>query len=142
MGATNAFHIAVRKGARLNGRLPSVIRAVPLVPCLLSLAGVVACTWVSFGLGQDLASVGFLDLIFVILAAVYGGFWQATFISVISVACLDYFFTEPLFSFAVNRISDWVELSAFEFTALVISELSNRAHLRALEADGDCPERR
>ena len=110
-------------------------KLVPLLPGFLSLAGVLACTWVSFRLGQNLASAGFLYLVFVVLAAVYGGFWQATVISIISVACLDYFFDEPIFSFTVGRISDWVELSSFEFTAVVISRLSNRARLRALEAD-------
>jgi two-component system sensor histidine kinase KdpD len=89
---------------------------------------------VSFRLSQDLASVGFLYLVFVVLAAVYGGFWQATLISVLSVASLDFFFSEPVFSFRVNRVSDWVELGAFEFTALVISRLSNRAQMRAREA--------
>jgi len=112
-------------------------RFVPLLPCCLSLAGVLACTWISFRLGQDLASVGFLYLVFVVLTAVYGGFWQATLVSAVSVACLDYFFDEPIFSFSVDRISSWVELGAFEFTALVISRLSNRAHLRAREADAE-----
>src|ERR1700722_14905071 len=108
-----------------------------LWPCYLSLMGVAGCTWISFRLGQNLASAGFLYLVFVVLAAVYGGFWQATLISVISVTCLDYFFDEPVFSFSVGRVSDWVELGAFEFTALVISRLSHRAQLRALEADSE-----
>jgi two-component system, OmpR family, sensor histidine kinase KdpD len=140
MGATKIFRVATRKHARLNSSRPSVIRAarakfVPLAPCFLSLAGVVVCTWVSFRIGQTLASVGFLYLVFVVLAAVHGGFWQATLVSVISVGCLDYFFTEPIFSFTVDRISNWVELGAFEFTALVISRLSNKAQRRAFEAN-------
>jgi two-component system, OmpR family, sensor histidine kinase KdpD len=113
------------------------LKCVPLLPCSLSLVGVLGCTWISFRLGQNLSSVGFFYLVFVVLVAVYGGFWQATFISVISVACLDYFFNEPIFSFSVDRVSNWVELGAFEFTALVISQLSNRAQLRALEADAE-----
>jgi len=103
-------------------------------PCLLSLLGVCLCTWISFRLGQNLGAVGFLYLVFVVLAAVYGGFWQATLISVIAVACLDYFFDDPIFSFSVGRLSNWVELGSFEFTALVVSRLSNRARLRELEA--------
>ena len=101
---------------------------------LICLAGVAACTWLSFRLDQNLASVGFLYLVFVVLAAVYGGFWQATLVSAVSVACLDYFFNPPIFSFSVDRLSNWVELGAFEFTALVVSRLSNRARVRALEA--------
>jgi two-component system sensor histidine kinase KdpD len=100
----------------------------------LLLAAFTACTWVSFRLGLNLASVGFLYLVFVVLGAVYGGFWQATLISAVSVACLDYYFDEPIFSFSVGRISSWVQLGAFEFTALVITQLSNRAQLRTEEA--------
>jgi two-component system sensor histidine kinase KdpD len=107
---------------------------VPLLLCLLSLAGICGVTWICFHLGTHLASVGFLYLVFVVLAAVYGGFWQATLLSVISVASLDYFFDDPIFSFSVDRASNWVELGVFEFTALVITQLSNRAQLRALEA--------
>jgi two-component system sensor histidine kinase KdpD len=100
--------------------------------CLLGVAG---CTWVSFQLHQNLASAGFLYLVFVVLAAVYGGFWPATAVSVVSVACLDYYFNEPIFSFSVDRASNWVELAAFEFTALVVTRLSDRAQVRAREAD-------
>ena len=110
------------------------MKSVPVLPCILSLAGVFGCTWISFHLGQNLATTGFLYLVCVVLAAVYGGFWQATLISVIAVACLDYFFDDPVFSFSVGSVSDWVELGAFEFTALVITQLSNNAHLRAQEA--------
>jgi two-component system sensor histidine kinase KdpD len=142
MATTNILRVATRESAPLNSRLAKVIRTLrskclPLVPCSLSLVGVLGCTWISFRLGQNLASVGFLYLVCVVLVAVYGGFWQATFISVISVACLDYFFNEPIFSFSVDRVSNWVELGAFEFTALVISQLSNRVQLRALEADAE-----
>ena len=96
MGATNAARLATSEDALLNAGFAKV---VPLLPCLLALAGMGGCTWVCFHLGQPLASVGFLYLVFVVLAAVYGGFWQATLISVISVACLDYFFDEPIFQF-------------------------------------------
>jgi len=137
VGATSIVRAGTREGARWNERFARAARVklVLLLPCLLSLAGVLACTWISFRLGQNLATVGFLYLVFVVLASVHGGFWQATLVSVISVACLDYFFQEPIFSFSVDRVSSWVELGAFEFTALVISQLSNRAQLRALEAD-------
>ena len=61
-------------------------------PVLAFLGGLGACTWISFRLGPNLASVGFLYLVFVVLAAVYGGFWQATLISVISVGMSRLFF--------------------------------------------------
>lgn len=116
--------------ARKGARAPYA----QFVPLLLCLGGAAVCTLVSFKLHQNLGSVGFVYLVFVVLAAVYGGFWQATLISVFSVASLDFFFDEPIFSFSVDRLSNWVELGAFEFTALVISRLSNRAQMRAREA--------
>src|SRR5580692_11438217 len=66
-------------------------RVETLLPSFLSLTGVFLCTWISFRAGLGFSPAGFLYLVFVVLAAVYGGFWQATVVSVVSVACLDYF---------------------------------------------------
>src|SRR5579862_4648939 len=142
MSAADVVRVVMGERSRPNGDRMNFIRivrskCVQLIPCFLSLVGVLGCTWISFHFGQEFASVGFLYLVFVVLAAVYGGFWQATAISVVSVACLDYFFNPPIFSFRVERISNWVDLGVFEFTALVITQLSNRAQLRALEADAE-----
>jgi two-component system, OmpR family, sensor histidine kinase KdpD len=142
MGAAGIAEITPVKRARPNRSLTNAVRKVcvkstPLLSFVLLVAGILGCTWISFRFGQNLASVGFLYLVFVVLAAVYGGFWQATLISLLSVGCLDYFFSEPIFSFRVGRVSDWIELSAFELTALVITQLSNRARLKTLEAQAE-----
>jgi two-component system sensor histidine kinase KdpD len=102
--------------------------------CCLTLAGTLLCTWASFRLGQGFAFTGFVYLVFVVLTAMYGGFWPATLVSVVSAACLNYFFVPPIFSF-VNSPANWVALGAFEFTALVISRLSSREHRRAVEVE-------
>jgi two-component system sensor histidine kinase KdpD len=103
------------------------------VPGILALIAVALCTSVSFHIGQTFAFTGFLYLVIVVLAALYGGFLQATVISVAAAACLNYYFVPPIFSFA-NSPANWVALGAFEFTAVVISRLSERAQLRATEA--------
>ena len=108
-------------------------RLVLTLPGGLALAGVAVCTWGAFRLDQSFAFAGFLHLVMVVLAAVYGGFWQATFVSVVAAACLNYFFVPPIFSF-VNSPANWVALGAFEFTALVISRLSLRTRLQTIEA--------
>jgi len=108
-------------------------KLMPTLPGCLALAAVAVCTWVSFRLGQTFAFTGFLYLVFVVLAALYGGFWQATVISIAAAACLNYYFVPPIFSFA-NSPENWAALGVFEFTALVISRLSQRAQLRAKEA--------
>ena len=68
-------------------------------PALLALAALALCTWLSFRAGQSFAFTGFLYLIPVVLTALYGGFRQATVVSMAAVACLDYFFVPPIFSF-------------------------------------------
>jgi two-component system, OmpR family, sensor histidine kinase KdpD len=106
---------------------------MPALPGGLALAALAVCTWGSFRLNQGFAFTGFLYLVLVVLAALYGGFWQATVISMAAAACLNYFFVPPIFSFA-NSPANWVALGAFEFTALVISRLSLDARLQAIEA--------
>jgi two-component system sensor histidine kinase KdpD len=102
--------------------------------CAGLLAAMAVCTWIAFLSRASFETTGFLYIAFVVVAAFFGGFWQATLISVVGVASLDYFFNAPVFSFRVVSLSDWMELGVFEFTALVISRLSNRAQVRALEA--------
>ena len=117
-----------------NGAANSVlVRLKPVLPACLALTAVALCTWLSFRLGQSFAFTGFVFLIVVVLASLYGGLLQATVVSVAAACCLNYYFVPPVFSFA-NSPANWVALGAFEFTALVISRLSMRAQLRAREA--------
>lgn len=118
---------------RLLNRL--VIGMEAALPGGLALAGVAISTWLAFRVGQGFAFTGFLHLVLVVLAAMYGGFWQATLTSVAAAACLNYFFVPPIYSF-VNSPANWVALGAFEFTALIISRLSLRARVQAMEAVG------
>lgn len=109
------------------------IRLRQTTPLVLSLASLVACTWFAFHLRLNLASSGFLYLIIVVLAAVYGGFWRATTVSIVAVACLDYFFVQPLFSFEVADPRNWLALMTFEFTSVVVARLSHRAQIKTSE---------
>jgi len=130
---TNVMQSGTRRHwvSRLPYRLKAKLALA--APGGLSLAALIACTWLSFRFGQSFAFTGFLYLVLVVLAALYGGFWQATGISIAAATCLNYFFVPPIFSFA-NSPANWVALGAFEFTALVISRLSLRAQMRAGEA--------
>lgn len=137
MGNTNA---AV--DGKIEGQLDRALslpftgraRLRTLLSYCCSLAAVVVCTWFAFHLRFNVASAGFLYLIVVVVAAVYGGFWQATVASVVAVNCLNYFFIPPTLTFSVGDAKNWVALGAFEFTALVVSRLSHRAQMRAAEA--------
>jgi two-component system sensor histidine kinase KdpD len=138
LGLSNSFSInVVRHGVELNYllylRRRLKARITSALPGGICFAGLAACTWLSFHFGQGFAFTGFVYLVFVVLAAMYGGFWQATLVSIAATASLNYYFVPPIFSF-VNSLENWVALGAFEFTALIISRLSLRANLKAKEA--------
>jgi len=115
--------------------------AVKRLPSLLvfggALAAVALSTWLGFWLRIGLATTGSIYLVLVVVTAVYGGFWTATAISVVAVSCLNYYFVPPIFTFTVTSAEDKVALLVFEFTALVVSRLSDTANLRAAEASAE-----
>jgi two-component system sensor histidine kinase KdpD len=90
-------------------------------------------TIAAYFLHFELSSAGFLDLLVVVLIALAWGFWQATVTSLIAVLCLNYFFTQPVFSFYIAHTQDWVALGVFEITALIVSGLSARNALHVQE---------
>ncbi len=80
------------------------------------------------------APVGFLFLIVVVCEAILCGFWQASIVSLMACACLDYFFYPPLWTFNIDDPQDWVALGAFEISAMLVSRLSSRERLNSREA--------
>lgn len=80
------------------------------------------------------APVGFLFLLVVVSEAILCGFWQATIVSLLACACLDYFFYPPILVFSIADPQDWVALGAFEFSALVVSRVSSREQRSTREA--------
>jgi two-component system sensor histidine kinase KdpD len=106
-----------------------------------TLVGVVAAlsiTSVAFYLRFNLSSATSLHLLLVTAIALRWGFLEASVVSLVSVACLDYFFTEPLFQLYMSDPHDWVALVTFESVALMVSRLSNQVsrHARESEAHG------
>ena len=85
----------------LAGAIESGLRKMaPAPPGAFALAAVAACMWISFRLGQTSTFPGFLYFVFVVLAALYGGF-------------LNYRFVPPIFSIA-NSPATRAALGAFE----------------------------
>lgn len=91
-------------------------------------------TFCAFQLQVNLTTISFVDLILVFCMAYYCGFWQASVISVLAVGSLDYFFTQPLFYFRMSDPRDWVALTTFEISAVVIARLSAKELRSAREA--------
>ena len=105
---------------------------------LLGVGAALSITCVAYNLRFNLSSATSLHLLLVTLIALQWGFLEASVVSLVSVACLDYFFTEPLFKFYMADSHDWVALVTFESVALIVTRLSNQVsrHARASETHG------
>ncbi len=98
-------------------------------------AGALLITCVAYRFHFNLSSATSVQLLLVTAIALRWGFLEAGIVSLLSVACLDYFFTEPLFRFYMADPHDWVALGAFESVALVVSSLSNQVSRHARESE-------
>jgi two-component system, OmpR family, sensor histidine kinase KdpD len=98
-------------------------------------AAIAACTILAYQLHAPLATAGFLYLLAVVVVSLAYGIWQGTFISLLAVSCLNYFFIPPIFSLAVADDRDWIALVSFQVCALLVSRLSSREQKMARDAN-------
>src|ERR1700730_12845145 len=101
----------------------------------VGIAAALFITWVAYRVHFNLSSATSIHLCLVTAIALRWGFLEASIVSLMSVACLDYFFTQPLFRFYMTDTNDWVALVTFESVALLVSRLSNRVSRHAREAE-------
>jgi two-component system sensor histidine kinase KdpD len=92
-------------------------------------------TWAAFAFHFNLSSATSLHLLLVTTIALRWGLIEASIVSLLSVLCLDYFFTDPVFAFNMTDSRDWVALLTFEGVALLASRLSNQVRSHAREAE-------
>lgn len=92
-------------------------------------------TWLAYRFHFNLSSATSLHLFLATAIALRWGFLEASVVSLVSVACLDYFFTQPLFQFYMTDSHDWVALVTFESVALLVSRLSNQISRHAREVE-------
>jgi two-component system sensor histidine kinase KdpD len=105
------------------------------VKLITGVAAVLSITWVAYQLNFNLSSATSVHLLLVTIIALRWGFFEASVASLLSVSCLDYFFTKPLFQLYMSDSHDWVALVTFESVALLVSRLSNQASRHARESD-------
>jgi two-component system sensor histidine kinase KdpD len=98
-------------------------------------AAALSMTWVAYRFHFNLSSATSIHLFLITAIALRWGFLEASIVSLLSVACLDYFFTQPLFEFYMTDSHDWVALVTFESVALLVSRLSNQVSRHARESE-------
>jgi two-component system sensor histidine kinase KdpD len=101
----------------------------------LGILGLAVLTAAALLLHLNLATVGPLYLLAIVVVALHWGFWQATVVSGVAVLCECYFFVPPVFSFDIADAESYLALIVFEFSALIVSRLSAREKSNAREAE-------
>jgi two-component system sensor histidine kinase KdpD len=101
----------------------------------IGIAAALLITWVAYRFHFNLSSATSVHLFLVTAIALRWGLLEASVVSLLSVACLDYFFTQPLFQFYMTDSHDWVALVTFESVALLVSRLSNEVRRHARESE-------
>jgi two-component system sensor histidine kinase KdpD len=80
-------------------------------------------------------TVGFTFLLVVLIVSAIWGLRYAIFVALLATAGYNYFFLPPLYQFTIADPQNWVALFAFLFTAVVASELSERARREAAQSN-------
>jgi two-component system sensor histidine kinase KdpD len=101
----------------------------------VGISAALGITWAAFAFHFNLSSATSLHLLLVTTIALRWGLIEASIVSLLSVLCLDYFFTDPVFAFNMTDSRDWVALLTFEGVALLASRLSNQVRSHAREAE-------
>jgi PAS domain S-box-containing protein len=95
----------------------------------LWVVGIIAlafATWVCFRLGLNSATTAFVFFIVIVLLSLMDSFISSAVFSVVAVSFLNYFFTEPLFTFEATNPQDFIALAAFFITSLAVTGLVRR----------------
>lgn len=125
-----AVERARRTGKPAAETAPARTRLSRTVEFFAATATVLVVSFGAFQLHFSLPVTAFVFFLIIVVTALRLGFWEASAASIVGFACLDYFFTMPLFSFRADA-AGWTALSAFECAALVVSRLSAQVQHQA-----------
>ncbi len=96
-------------------------------------------TGLAFRLDLNHTTVALMFLVMVLLTSAYWGLRYAVVLAVAATAAFNFFFLPPVGTFTIAEPQNWVALIAFLVTALVASNLAERARR---EAEGATQRRR
>ncbi len=100
----------------------------------LVIAAIGAITFVDFKLKVNHTTAAWMFLVMVLLISAYWGLRYAVVMAVGAAAAFNFFFLPPIGTFTIADPQNWVALFAFLVTALVASNLAERARREAEEA--------
>jgi two-component system, OmpR family, sensor histidine kinase KdpD len=110
--------------------------AQQIVPFLIAAAFVFVIVWLySRVIHVNLQTVGFTFLLAVLIVSATWGLRSAVFLAILATLAYNYFFLPPLYRFTIADTQNWVALLAFLVTAVIASQLSERARREALQSN-------
>ena len=133
-------HIVTYEGVPSRGRLPGGLPSLPhrrrFIAAAVAVVLLSALTVVLTQLRDQLAlpSVILLYLLAVVAVALLGGIWPALAGAVAASLLINYYFTQPLYSFTVFRTDDVVAIAVFVLVALLVSSVVEVAARLTAEA--------
>jgi two-component system, OmpR family, sensor histidine kinase KdpD len=103
----------------------------------VSIAAVAAVTGVVFLLRGfvPVLSLGALYVLAVVPVAVFFGSASAVVVSIASMVAFNYFFLPPVLTFTLSGEENWLALSIYVVTGLIVADLAARSRRRAREAE-------
>jgi PAS domain S-box-containing protein len=101
------------------------------VQFLLGIAGLALTTFVCFQIGFGVGRTSSTFVVLIALVSLLGSFSVSVVLSIVAVACLNYFFVQPLFELHLDDPQDVARLAVFLTTSLIVTALTTK--LRASE---------
>jgi len=86
-------------------------------------------------LHANVSTVGFAFLLAVLFVSAAWGLSRAIFVSIVATLAYNYFFLPPVGTFTISDPQNWIALFTFLITAVIASQLSERARREAVNAN-------
>ncbi len=102
---------------------------------LIALLGTVLVTAAGYGLSLNANAVGFAYLVVVLLSSLRGGLLVGACASIVATLAYNYFFLPPLHTFRIDEPANWIALSSFLATSVIVSRLVLDARIQAEDAE-------
>ena len=103
---------------------------------LVVVSAIAVITTIDYHLHVNPTTVALMFLVVVLLASAYWGLRYAVLLALGATAAFNFFFLPPIKTFTIADPQNWVALFAFLVTALVASNLAERARREAERAKG------
>lgn len=107
-----------------------------LIDCLLGLFGSLLVTLLiyAFHLYPSIPNISLTYLLVVLALASRRSLFSAIFASFVAFASFDFFLVDPLFTFTITKLEEWLALFVFLATAVITGELAAALRKRAEQA--------